>query len=158
MAHAHALACFWHHVGNVRHAFETAGDGDINGAGDQRVMALHGGFHAGTAKLVDRCRTSRIWNASEDRCLTGRALALTVRQHAAHDHFIHICRCNARPLQRSFNCSRTQVWATRVRKDTVEAAHGRAGHTDNDDGIVRHKISPELRFDADYRAGLSRLE
>ena len=58
--HAVTTANTLKNVRCIGHAFHTTGNHNIVGAGLDHIVGKHGGFHARTAKLIDRSGTSAV--------------------------------------------------------------------------------------------------
>ena len=72
----------------VRHAFHAARQHDAGAAGQQGVVSLHHGLHAGAAHLVDRGAGHMRRQSCCQGSLTRWSLPLSGRQYAAHDDFV----------------------------------------------------------------------
>ena len=68
--------------------------------------------------------------------LACRILALRGRQDLAHDHFAHVLRRNARPLQRCLDGNLAEIVRGKRCEGAVEGAYGRACRRYDDH--VRH--------------------
>ncbi len=76
-------------------------------------------------------------NARTERGLTRRRLALAGRQHAAHHHLAHVLGLEAGALHGRLDGGTTELRRRERRERALEAAHGRARHAGDDDGVFR---------------------
>src|SRR5690606_19457267 len=92
VADAGAAAVLVHQIGGARHRLHAARDNDLGGAGQQGVVRHHGGLEPRTAHLVHRRRLDVLAEAGADGGLTGRGLAQTGGQDAAHEDLLDLFR------------------------------------------------------------------
>ena len=79
--------------------------------------------------------------------LAGRGLALTGRQHVAHEHLVDPLRRQLRPLQRRADHVRAELVGAERRQFAHEPAKRRAGGGKDDDGIGSLRPWRTLLFD-----------
>ena len=99
------------------------------------VVRQHGRLHAGAAHLVDRRGAGGVGQSGAARGLPRRSLALTGRQHIAHENLVNAFRRQFRPLQRGADDVTTELVRADGRQFTHEPAERRAGGGKDDDGI-----------------------
>ena len=129
-------------VRGIGHGFHAAGDHDIGVACEDGVAAHDGGLHAGATHLVDRRGFEALVLARFETGLTGRGLALARGKAVAHDDFVRFAWRQFRFADGLFDGDGAQFAGCQAGKVAEQATHGRAAHTDDDDGILfRHGVS-----------------
>jgi hypothetical protein len=68
--------------------------------------------------------------------LAGRGLALTGGQHAAHNHFLDVLRLQPGAFDGGADRNRSHLGCGQGCQIALEAAHGRAGTANNNDGVM----------------------
>jgi hypothetical protein len=153
MAGAISAACFREQIGRIRHALHAAGHHDLGRTGTDDVMGQHRGFHPGAADLVDGGGAGRVGQSRAAGGLSCRGLALSGRQHTAHEDLVDSLRRKPGAFERGGDHMGAELVGAERRKVTHEAAKGRAGGGDDDNGIggCGHERPPSGR-------GLMRLQ
>ena len=125
-------------VRRIAHAFHAAGCHDVVRTRRQQVVGKHRRFHARSAHLVDGSAAGRQRQSRSERGLSRWRLALSGREHAAHDDFLHLLRLHARALHRRTDGRGTQLRRREVFQFPLQRSHRRARDRNYHDRIVCH--------------------
>ena len=136
VAEAVAAARFREQIRRVGHRFHAACDHDVVGARGEQVVREHRRLHPRAAHLVDGGAAGGERQAGGERSLARGRLALSRRQHAAHDDFVHLLGFDLGALDRCADGRRAQLGGGELLQLSLERAHGGARGRDDDDGIV----------------------
>jgi hypothetical protein len=135
MAGAITAARLGQQIGRIAHALHTTGQHDFGRAGIDDVVSQHGRLHAGAADLVDRGGAGGVRKSGAARGLARRGLALSGRQHVAHEDLVNALRRQFSPLQRGSDHVRAELVRAEGGQLAHEPAKRRAGGGKDDDGI-----------------------
>ena len=109
-------------------------------------MGQHHGLHAGAADLVDRGGAGGVGQPGGAGGLAGGRLALSGRQHAAHQHLVDPLRRQRRPVERAAKRVGAEGGCREPGELSLEATERGARGSDDDDGIGSHeRISLGIR-------------
>src|SRR5262249_40472598 len=100
VAHTIAGARLGQQVRRIAHAFHAAGDVEVPVAGLDRLRGEHYRLEAGAADLVDGDGGDIRWDATMQRRLARRSLALARGDDVAHDDLVDVGDIDACALDR----------------------------------------------------------
>ena len=142
VTHAVAAAALLEQIRGVGHAFHAAGNHHIAAARDELVVREDGGFHACATHFGQGDSARALGQAALEAGLTCRRLTLACHQAVAKQHFFDLLRLDACALNGCLDRCTAQIVGCQIGKIALKRAHGRAGCTDDDDGILMHGLSP----------------
>ena len=138
VAHAQAAARFRQQVRRVGHRLHAARDDDVGLPVARMSCASIAAFIPEPHILFTVVQPARERQAGAERRLARRRLALAGRQHAAHDHFLHVVGADLRALDCGADRGGAELGRGEALELALEGAHRRAGGGDDDDRIGLH--------------------
>ena len=135
VADTNAAAALGQQVRRVGHAFHATGHHHVVAAHQQHVMRHHGGFHARAAHLGQGHRARAFGQAALERGLPRRCLALTGHQAVAEQDLGHEIRRDIGAFHGGLDRGAAQVVCGQRGKVALEAAHGSARGTNDNNRI-----------------------
>src|SRR6267142_1690347 len=112
--------------------------GTVSHANEPSLLAFCARSSDATANLSWSSRLNWYFAAQSSAKLP-ISLPFSGRQHAAHDHFLHLVGLDAGAFDRSTDRRRTELRRSEVFQFTLQRPHWRARRGNNDDRIVFHR-------------------
>ena len=142
VAQSNALAARQQQLRGIAHAFQSAADYDLVGAGCDTVHPVNGGLHTAATGFVDGDRAGAAGYPGTNHRLPGRALLESRRENTAHEDLVDRPGVDAGLLQCRVHCRGAKFDRADVGQVAQQAAHGRPGTTDQIDCFSHLESSP----------------